>query len=72
MQIDPGHARCAPDRIPELSRRALWREHSNQGHADHALPANGGQPLDMQQWDGGLLPDGLTYQFVAVDVNFKA
>jgi hypothetical protein len=35
-------------------------------------PANGAQPLDLQLWDGGILPDGLIYQFVAVDANFKA
>jgi len=35
-------------------------------------PANGALPVDLQLWDGGLLPDGLTYQFKAVDANFKA
>src|SRR5689334_16172981 len=27
-------------------------------------PANGAQPLEMQLWDGGLLPNGLIYQFM--------
>lgn len=35
-------------------------------------PANGAQPLSLQLWDGGLLPDGLVYQFVTVDTNYKA
>ena len=34
--------------------------------------ASGARPLALQLWDGGLLPDGLIYQFVAVDANFKA
>ena len=36
------------------------------------FPANGAAPLALQLWSGGLLPDGLTYQFMAVDVNYKA
>ena len=35
-------------------------------------PASGAQPINLQLWDGGLLPDGLVYQFVAVDANYKA
>ncbi len=35
-------------------------------------PANGAPPMDLQLWDGGLLPDGLTRLFSAVDANFKA
>lgn len=35
-------------------------------------PANGAPPLYFQLWDGGLMPDGLIYNFVAVDANFKA
>ena len=29
-------------------------------------------PVAMQFWNGGLLPDGLTYQFMAVDANYRA
>jgi len=36
------------------------------------FPANGSQPLALQLWEGGLMPDGLIYNFVAVDANYKA
>jgi len=55
-------------------------------HADHLpdsrLPAKGvrctlllnpeAAPLKMMLWHGGLLPDGFTYQFMAVDANYHA
>jgi hypothetical protein len=35
------------------------------------MPEDGSQDIALQLWSGGLLPDGLSYHFMAVDENYK-
>ena len=36
------------------------------------FPEDGSQDVPLQLWSGGLLPDGLVYQFMVVDANYRA
>lgn len=35
-------------------------------------PGNGAPSVALQLWQGGILPDGLNYQFMAVDADYRA
>lgn len=59
------------DSVTFLASNLTGTDSPNKGTRITLTPSPGGPSYKLQFWLGGLLPDGITYEFEAVDASYK-